>query len=348
MRYATAATTYWTLAAGAGLLLAATGADLALADRQAVPTAALAGLLPLPVFLVLAAVLAAVLAGTAARFLAGRRMDDAGVSRPRPDAGPVVGGAVAGATLALLTLTAGLLAFVGYLPIAVVMAPFHDGMRAALGNSVDASLVVQLVVVAGVLLWGRRPVSTCGAARPRCRRGRGPSPQPGGGGGRWPSPSCRRWRTRSPGSPGWSTRSGSTGSTGRRRGGDGSLLAGVWLGAFAVVGALLTLGLVQRWGEVVPSWVPVLGGRRVPPAAAVVPATFVSVVLVPAGISMTRQVFGRDVGQEIVENWAAAGPTFLWPVWGLALGAATLAYALRRAGEGRASVAQDQADSVRG
>jgi hypothetical protein len=36
--------------------------------------------------------------------------------------------------------------------------------------------------------------------------------------------------------------------------------------------ALLTLGLVQPWGERVPRWVPVLGGRRVPPPAAVVPA----------------------------------------------------------------------------
>ncbi|WP_190329416.1 hypothetical protein [Streptomyces venezuelae] len=36
--------------------------------------------------------------------------------------------------------------------------------------------------------------------------------------------------------------------------------------------ALLTLGLVREWGEVVPAWVPMLGGRRVRPLAAVVPA----------------------------------------------------------------------------
>ncbi|WP_328861345.1 hypothetical protein [Streptomyces sp. NBC_00306] len=36
--------------------------------------------------------------------------------------------------------------------------------------------------------------------------------------------------------------------------------------------ALLTLGLVRSWGEVVPAWVPVLGGRRVRPAAAVTAA----------------------------------------------------------------------------
>jgi len=36
--------------------------------------------------------------------------------------------------------------------------------------------------------------------------------------------------------------------------------------------ALLTLGLVRPWGERVPRRVPLLGGRRVPPLAAVVPA----------------------------------------------------------------------------
>ncbi|QUH06068.1 hypothetical protein HUO13_17820 [Saccharopolyspora erythraea] len=36
--------------------------------------------------------------------------------------------------------------------------------------------------------------------------------------------------------------------------------------------ALLTLGLVRRWGEVVPSWVPVLAGRPIPLLFAAVPA----------------------------------------------------------------------------
>ncbi|QIB42794.1 hypothetical protein [Streptomyces aureoverticillatus] len=37
--------------------------------------------------------------------------------------------------------------------------------------------------------------------------------------------------------------------------------------------ALLGFGLVRGWGEVVPSWVPLLGGRCVRPAAALIPAT---------------------------------------------------------------------------
>jgi hypothetical protein len=43
--------------------------------------------------------------------------------------------------------------------------------------------------------------------------------------------------------------------------------------------ALLTLGLVQPWGERVPRWMPLLGGRRVPVYAAVVPASLGAVSL---------------------------------------------------------------------
>ncbi|WP_098484861.1 hypothetical protein [Georgenia soli] len=333
MRHATFATAYWTLAAGAGLLLAATGTDLALAERLPTPTAALAGLLPLPVFLVLAAALAAVLAGTAGRFATDRRTGGGGTGRSRSGVGLVVAGAVASGVLVLLTLTAGLLALVGYLPLAVVMAPFHEGMRDSLVRTVDASLVVQLIVVVGVLLWGA-------AAREHLRRH--PVPVPA-----WARPDAAarwgRWAVAVAVVPplayaltrfvwmfyplGFDREFWETSRV------EGGLLAGVWLGAFAVLGAILTIGLVQRWGEIVPAWVPVISGRRVPPAAAVVPATFVSIVVTPAGISMFRQAMDGDMATEIIENWAAAGPTFLWPVWGLALGAATLAYALRRRGE---------------
>jgi hypothetical protein len=33
------------------------------------------------------------------------------------------------------------------------------------------------------------------------------------------------------------------------------------------------------------------------------------------------------------EDWAALAPELLWPIWGVALGAATLAYYFRRRGE---------------
>jgi hypothetical protein len=44
--------------------------------------------------------------------------------------------------------------------------------------------------------------------------------------------------------------------------------------------ALLTLGLVQRWGERIPSWVPRLGGRPIPPRPVVVTAVTGGAVLV--------------------------------------------------------------------
>jgi hypothetical protein len=37
--------------------------------------------------------------------------------------------------------------------------------------------------------------------------------------------------------------------------------------------ALTALGLVRRWGEIAPRWIPIVGGRPVNPWAAIVPAT---------------------------------------------------------------------------
>ncbi|MFC9592468.1 hypothetical protein ACFTUC_22065 [Streptomyces sp. NPDC056944] len=61
-----------------------------------------------------------------------------------------------------------------------------------------------------------------------------------------------------------------------------------WWVPFYVVGlsvptealALLTTGLVSGWGEVVPRWVPLIGGRRVAPLAAVIPAVLGGLALV--------------------------------------------------------------------
>lgn len=64
--------------------------------------------------------------------------------------------------------------------------------------------------------------------------------------------------------------------------------AAPWWVPFYVVGlsvltealALLTTGLVSGWGEVVPRWVPFVGGRRVVPLAAVIPAVLGGLALV--------------------------------------------------------------------
>jgi hypothetical protein len=110
--------------------------------------------------------------------------------------------------------------------------------------------------------------------------------------------------------------------------------AGAVLATLAVGGALLTLGLVMPWGETFPSWIPFVGGHRVPPALAIVPASIVTLLVTTAGLMFVRLlltgrfsdafVFAEDVG------WIALAPELLWPVWGVALGAAVLAYHLRR------------------
>ncbi|GAA1964690.1 hypothetical protein [Catenulispora subtropica] len=51
------------------------------------------------------------------------------------------------------------------------------------------------------------------------------------------------------------------------------------LSIFSEGAAHLAYGLVRGWGEVVPRWVPRLAGRRIPPLAAVVPATVGGLVM---------------------------------------------------------------------
>lgn len=123
--------------------------------------------------------------------------------------------------------------------------------------------------------------------------------------------------------------------------------SGMWfsgaffLGSFCLVGALLMLGLVQRWGEVFPRWMIGLAGRRVPIALVVVPAALASVLLIVGGVTIWFDL------PQMVANSAAAGsqgtalvgeiifqlgPTLLFPVWGVALAVATLGYYYRRRG----------------
>jgi hypothetical protein len=102
-------------------------------------------------------------------------------------------------------------------------------------------------------------------------------------------------------------------------------LHGLLLGLAALAGAVLTTGLVARWGEVWPRWVPVVRGRPVPLAAAVVPGTLVAALFTVAAIPMALMALrGGDLWGLLV---------FPFPVWGPALGAAVLGYVLRRRGE---------------
>lgn len=112
-----------------------------------------------------------------------------------------------------------------------------------------------------------------------------------------------------------------------REGQDSGLwLAGAALATAGALGAILTLGLVQRWGEVFPRWMIGLRGRRVPPMMAVVPATLVSILVTSAGVMYIRIVLVDGIDGK----WATHAPEMLWPLWGAALFVAAMSYHQRR------------------
>jgi hypothetical protein len=126
---------------------------------------------------------------------------------------------------------------------------------------------------------------------------------------------------------------------------DGTWISGLFLAAFGLVGALLMLGLVQRWGEVFPRWMIWLAGRRVPIMLAVIPASLVSVLLVVGGVTIlsglpqmmaNAKATGIEGSVLVGEMISMLGPIALFPVWGAALAVATLGYYYRR--RGRCSV----------
>ena len=115
----------------------------------------------------------------------------------------------------------------------------------------------------------------------------------------------------------------------------------LFLGNFILVGAVLMLGLVQRWGEVFPRWLLGLAGRRVPIALAVIPASLATVLLIAGGIGIWADLpqmvanlaaIGADEAEIIGAIVFQLGPTLLFPVWGVALAVATLGYYYRRRG----------------
>ncbi|MGW7435917.1 hypothetical protein [Streptomyces sp. NPDC054849] len=97
---------------------------------------------------------------------------------------------------------------------------------------------------------------------------------------------------------------------------------------------LLSLGLVQRWGEELPRWIPRLGGRRFHPWMAVVPAALGAIAL--TGIT----VLGASTWSEVnAANPEAPTGLGLWVfnlsyapllLWGPLLGILTIAYWRRR------------------
>lgn len=115
----------------------------------------------------------------------------------------------------------------------------------------------------------------------------------------------------------------------------------------SLIGDVLTTGLVKRWGEVFPRWLPLVGGRDVPVSLAVVPAAFAATVILVGGQFFYRLALTEALGWsepikagEGVSGWGVALPGYLFLPWGLALAAATYAYYLRRRGACRMCMPQ--------
>ncbi|MBF8185522.1 hypothetical protein ITP53_07185 [Nonomuraea sp. K274] len=112
----------------------------------------------------------------------------------------------------------------------------------------------------------------------------------------------------------------------------------VLLSIFSELVAFAAVGLIARWGEVFPRWIPGLRGRRVPPLVAIVPAALGAVVLtsmwtlVAFSVACGRDIYGRVLPADFplgVHDWkgllaiAAYAPLLLW---GPLLGALAIVY----------------------
>lgn len=106
--------------------------------------------------------------------------------------------------------------------------------------------------------------------------------------------------------------------------------------------AFLAIGLIARWGEVFPRWIPGLAGRRVPIFAAVVPAAIGAafLTLLWTWTSATSLVGKTIQGQPVTADnpfsqydWHFAVAVVAYApliAWGPLLAAVTVAYYRRR------------------
>ncbi|WP_327351334.1 hypothetical protein [Streptomyces sp. NBC_01304] len=117
--------------------------------------------------------------------------------------------------------------------------------------------------------------------------------------------------------------------------------------------AFTAIGLIARWGEVVPRWIPFLGGRRIPAKAVLVPAalgatllTLLWTVLTTVTELMGTTIRGDDLPADFPSQ--AGGLEAAWYhvcytpliLWGPLLAVLTVAYAKRRRGAGSTPAAE--------
>ncbi|ONF64382.1 hypothetical protein [Amycolatopsis keratiniphila] len=116
----------------------------------------------------------------------------------------------------------------------------------------------------------------------------------------------------------------------------------VYIVGLSVVSELLAftaIGLIAAWGEVVPRWIPLLGGRRVRPLAAILPAAVGATILTVlwttafvtgiSGLTIQGDPLPADYPANAMHGWQLAffeltyAPLLLW---GPLLAAVTFAY----------------------
>ncbi len=263
----------------------------------------------------------------------------------------ITAGVLLAASLLLLMIGLELLIALGYVPITLFRLVTGGDAGFYLKEFAQWPMAYQLLCLAGGFVWLGATVSYArrsGDACLYCGRREGPEG--------WQSPErAARWGriavyvamvpplfyafTRYAWALGWPLgMSAEYWRSGQER---GTWVSGLFLATFGVVGALLMLGLVQRWGEIFPRWMIGLAGRRVPVSLALAPAALVSVLLVVGGIVIWSGMGQMAANMQSIEMGSAEvtgavvfqlGPTLLFPVWGLALAVATLGYYYRRRG----------------
>lgn len=103
--------------------------------------------------------------------------------------------------------------------------------------------------------------------------------------------------------------------------------------------ALLTVGLVRGWGEVAPRWLPLIGGRRIPRLAAVIPAALGALAVTT--VTITAALGWAHAGDTMPAGAMAPDPYHLYAIvmtlcyapllaWGPLLAAVTVQYHVRR------------------
>jgi hypothetical protein len=93
-------------------------------------------------------------------------------------------------------------------------------------------------------------------------------------------------------------------------------LWGLLLGGAALLGSVLTIGLIRPWGERFPRWMPGLAGREVPVAVAAVPGGVVATVLCVSAIPMIALSFAASAdGLGLTDFWSRLLMVLVLPLW---------------------------------